>query len=363
MGRTSLMLTAMVLAAAVAMPGCKKTQQQPPTETSKPDQPVQPKTDSVQPKPDQPIPGSFDHMDVKDARVDGVFPKSGTLGAWKKVRPVAVFDADKLGDMDSNAIGYKPYNVDWAANMMYQLGDQAATQVVVQLFHCASGKDAYGLLTSMSTTALGSRFGAGTDARGEELRLNINKGNYLLSIWPGEQQGQPAGMSADVSKLAQAIVDQLPAATVTVPDLIAAMPTGLGQPLAHYYRGGLWLPQDTADQREFATDAQVDGNDELLLADYTFRQSPGSPALAVQVFVIRYASEGEAKEAFDRFDKRQTDAVGSGTQLLVGGIKGACVYGTTTGDAYGLMEDWVRREHIDDAAKYPVMPTIESVLP
>lgn len=376
MGRIGPMLIGALLAVTLVLCGCKPAQQQ------QPKQPEQEKkTQADVPTPDvppvtptvnvQPPVNPIDQKDSADPRVQGLFPKSNVVGQWTKVREVRLYEAANLGALDNGA-AYPAYGVDWAAEMMYQLGERRNQQAVVQLFHSGSAKDAYGLMTSISSSPLGSQFGPGTEARGEQGRLLVvNKGKFLLSVYSLEDPGSAAFANA-LGDLAQWIVDRLePATGVSRPDLVAVLPTGgTGEPTVRYFRGGLWLARHDA---AFASDkiARVEADDEVVLADYTCRRSDALPPLRVQIFVVRYSSPGKAKEAYDRLCLVQTNPTDPdkvpagfpGSQLLVGGIKGQCVYGTLTGDEYGVMEDWVNREHADDAQKYPVMPTLESVLP
>ena len=369
MFRTAVAFAAIVAASILMGTGCNKNQQQqekpksPATvEAPRPAEPSPTPTGIILPNVPMPTPviaapktGSPEADDSADARVAGLFPKTGEAGEWKRIEKSALFGRGDLGEVDkpNSEAAFSAYHVDWAAKTAYQLGDD---KLIVQLFHCEKPADAYGLLTMRSDQASTAKLGSDVEVRnGEPAQLHICKGSDVLSLRPVSARQPSAEFAAAQAKLAQQILAKLPTGPIAKPELVALLPPRkIIDSKIRLYRGDEFL---SGHNSEFSKVARLESDDELAVADYQLAadQSP------VTMFVARYSSETKAKDAYDRLHKSELNPSSNGfaVNLLVGGLKGSYVYGSLTGEAYGLMERAVG----DDAADAPVMPTIQSKLP
>ncbi|MDD4891713.1 MAG: hypothetical protein PHU85_17480 [Phycisphaerae bacterium] len=359
MKRTWMLTAAMSAMLAIVLGGCKAKQQgkepampgmagkETPKATPPPrlDTPVEP-----------PLVGR-DSLDSTDAKVAGLFPRTGQVGKWVKGHQVTLHAPDDLEKMvDKEAPGYRAAGVDWAADMMYQLDKDESKQAFVQLFHCAKAKDAYSLLTVNSAQPCKFKFGGGTEARGNAPdsadQIFVWKGEYLLCVWTAKIQ--PDSVTDAMQQLASAIVAKLPAATGGKGDLVTALPArGEKESAVRYYLGRHWL---AAYNSALDQETRLESDDEMVVAEYEIaKERP-----PVVVFVARYGSPEKAVDAAKRLTTAQNDAnTAFQLSLLVGGVKGRCVFGTLTADEYGLMEKTAG----SDSGEMPVMPTLKDRLP
>lgn len=365
------------VAFALVLGGCKSKQTAAPVVTKTPSATpsVRPSiTPSVVPVPSaSPAatpsgPLGRDALDSKDERVAGVFPKTGEVGTWYKTCEVNVHPgtASDLLRMNVNPAGYLAYGVDWAADAAYQFSPADADKdkpLFVQLFHCAKPDGAFGLLTVNSSEPSRAKFGPGTEVRGNVVdsadQLFVCKGNYLLCVWSTGTQSDK--FTDAMQQMAKAILDKLPPGDVVRPEILKTLPArGLTDSSIRVFRGDEFV---RAFNPGLAGEALIESDEEMAVAEYqTATDRP-----VVQMFVIRYRSADRAREAGDRLTRAQGDARATDkeavrnfkTTLLVGGVKGAYVFGSLTGDEYGLLE----RAAGGDAGELPVMPTIKDRLP
>ena len=152
MFRNKMGLAALVLVALLVLAGCKSqsSQQNANNQSSRDggkDSGATPQKPPGTDGPKEPARPGPEADDSPDPRVKGLFPKTGLAGDWTRTDKAALYLAADLGKMvRENTAGYLAYGVDWAANTAYQLGDDPATQLVVQLFHCRNAQHAYGLM-------------------------------------------------------------------------------------------------------------------------------------------------------------------------------------------------------------------------
>jgi len=335
--RMPVRATLIILAAAALFAGCEQrsaeTAATQPAAAEPTQRPTQPTTFPASVAPTQ------DDLDDPDA--PPFLPKSNEVGTWVKHRAVRVAIPGELKQLlarDASAI--EDFRVKVAASCVYRriVNDQAEL-AYVELVQTHQAEDAFGILTLHST-------GPDTLDLAGLTRVDATNG-YHLHCWKGHYYVHVYGFVIDdptfpkaLQDLARRITFEMPAASQ--PRLIEMLPNE--QRVNHK----LWLVRSArslavADAAEVPCgDAnQVDellGLDKDVLLLVAAYQQPGLAGLNY-VWLARYSTPGEARQAFKRYQHAIDEAKPQSplANTLLTGPHGTIVAGTWTADRESLM--------------------------